>query len=88
MALQVLAPYRRAQHGFDAVMAAVPPHRWDAPSACALWTARDVAGHVIWGQEQLRHWATGQGDARRRADPVARLPGTGGLATGGRLNHP
>jgi uncharacterized protein (TIGR03086 family) len=21
---------------------------------------RDVAGHVIWAQEQLRHWATGQ----------------------------
>jgi uncharacterized protein (TIGR03086 family) len=74
MALQVLEPYRRAQHGFDAVMAAVPPHRWDAPSACALWTVRDVAGHFIWGQEQLRHWATGQGYARRDGAPGASDP--------------
>jgi uncharacterized protein (TIGR03086 family) len=26
---------------------------------CAEWTIRDVAGHLIWGQRQLRHWALG-----------------------------
>jgi hypothetical protein len=45
--------YRRAQDGFDAILAAVPAEKWDRPSACALWTLRDVAGHIIWGQEQL-----------------------------------
>jgi uncharacterized protein (TIGR03086 family) len=52
--------YRRAQDAFDTVVAAVPSERWEVSSACAQWTVRDVAGHVIWGQEQLRHWATGQ----------------------------
>jgi uncharacterized protein (TIGR03086 family) len=56
----VLASYRRAQDGFDAMLALVPDGSWEAPSACEGWTLRDVAGHVIWGQEQLRHWATGQ----------------------------
>jgi uncharacterized protein (TIGR03086 family) len=55
-----LESYRRAQDCFDAVLAAVPAGRWDAPSVCPEWTVRDVVGHVIWGQEQLRHWATGQ----------------------------
>ena len=51
--------YRRAQDEFDAVLAAVPESRWDAPSACAEWSVRDVAGHVVWGQCQLRAWASG-----------------------------
>ncbi|MFJ9782453.1 TIGR03086 family metal-binding protein [Amycolatopsis sp. NPDC101161] len=51
--------YRRAQDEFDAVLAAVPEGRWDAPSACAEWSVRDVAGHVVWGQRQLRAWASG-----------------------------
>ena len=51
--------YRRAQAEFDAVLTGVPDGAWDAPSACSAWTVRDVAGHLIWGQEQLRHWATG-----------------------------
>ena len=52
-----MAPYRRAQAVLDAVLAAVPRDRWDTPSACTEWTVRDVAGHLVWGQEQLRHWA-------------------------------
>jgi uncharacterized protein (TIGR03086 family) len=49
--------YRRAQDGFDAVIASVAPDRWDAPSMCTDWAVRDVAGHVIWGQRRLRAWA-------------------------------
>jgi uncharacterized protein (TIGR03086 family) len=75
MAANVMTPYRRAGDGFDAVVAAVPVDDWDAPSACAEWTVRDVAGHVIWGQEQLRHWATGQDYARREGAPGASHPG-------------
>lgn len=58
--MRTMECYRRAQDGFDAVLAAVPPDCWDVPSACAQWTVRDVVGHLVWGQEQLRHWATGR----------------------------
>jgi hypothetical protein len=58
MQADVLDSYRRAQDGFGAVLAAVPAANWDVRSACDGWTPRDVAGHVIWGQEQLRDWAT------------------------------
>jgi len=44
-----LDAYRRAQDRFDAVLSSVPAERWDAPSMCAGWTLRDVAGHIIWG---------------------------------------
>jgi len=52
--------YLRALDGLEAVLAAVPDDRWDAPSACTEWTVRDVAGHLIWGQRQMRAWATGE----------------------------
>lgn len=52
--------YRRAQDGFDEVLTAVTSGQWDSPSACAGWTVRDVVGHMIWGQELVRHLAAGQ----------------------------
>jgi uncharacterized protein (TIGR03086 family) len=67
--------YRRAQDGFDAVLAAVPADKWDVASACEQWTLRDVAGHVIWGQEQMRHWAIGQPYGVRDGAPGAPHPG-------------
>lgn len=73
--MEVLESYRRAQDGFDAILAAVRPEQWDAPSACSLWTVRDVAGHVIWGQEQLRAWATGEEYGRDTGRPGAPHPG-------------
>jgi uncharacterized protein (TIGR03086 family) len=66
--------YRRAQDGFDAVLAAVPAEMWDSRSGCEQWTLRDVAGHVIWGQEQMRHWATGQEYTVRAGAPGAPHP--------------
>jgi uncharacterized protein (TIGR03086 family) len=57
--MDTMESYRRAQDTFDTVVAAVPGDRWDLPSACAEWTVRDVAWHVIWGQRQLLAWATG-----------------------------
>jgi uncharacterized protein (TIGR03086 family) len=71
----LLDPYRRAQNGFDTVLRAVPADNWDAPSACAEWTLRDIAGHVIWGQEQLAHWATGQEYGRNEGAHGTRHPG-------------
>jgi uncharacterized protein (TIGR03086 family) len=66
--------YRQAQDGFDAVVAAVGHDQWDSPSACAEWSVRDVAGHVIWGQRQLRAWATGEDYAERAGAPGAPHP--------------
>lgn len=54
-----LENYRRAVDGFDRVVADVPADRWDTASACAGWTNRDVLGHVTWGQDRVRHLATG-----------------------------
>ncbi|MDQ0383120.1 TIGR03086 family metal-binding protein [Amycolatopsis thermophila] len=72
----MLEQYRRAQDGMDAVLAAVPRGRWDEPSMCAEWTVRDVAGHVVWGQWQMRAWATGEADPPGEGAPGAPHPGT------------
>lgn len=39
--------YRRRADELEATAEAVPPDRWEAPSPCAGWTARDVLGHVV-----------------------------------------
>ena len=71
---ETLERYRLAQDGFDAVVAAVPADRWEAVSACAEWTVRDVAGHVVWGQLQMRAWATGEPDPERTGAPGSSRP--------------
>jgi uncharacterized protein (TIGR03086 family) len=73
--MDTMESYLRAQDEFDTVLAAVPPDRWDTSSACPLWTVRDVAGHVIWGQEQIRAWATGDEYTRAAGAPGAPHPG-------------
>lgn len=55
--METTKAYERAQNGFDAVLGEVGADQWDRPSTCAGWTVRDVAGHVIWGQRQVRAWA-------------------------------
>jgi uncharacterized protein (TIGR03086 family) len=39
--------YRQKADELAAVIAAVPPDRWSAPSPCEGWTARDIVRHVI-----------------------------------------
>ena len=41
------ARYRRRADRFEALVAAVDPDRWDDPSPCAEWRARDVVGHIV-----------------------------------------
>lgn len=72
--METLESYRRAQDLLDRVLAAVPDGQWDQPSACAEWSVRDVAGHVIWGQRQLRAWVTGAEFADRTGAPGAPHP--------------
>lgn len=72
---ELLDNYRRAQDGFDAIVADVPANRWDDRSACAKWTNRDVMGHVVWGQELIRHLTTGAEYESRTGAPGAPNPG-------------
>jgi uncharacterized protein (TIGR03086 family) len=39
--------YRRAAAGLTRVVTAVPTDRWDDPSPCEGWSARDVLAHVL-----------------------------------------
>jgi uncharacterized protein (TIGR03086 family) len=54
-----LSGYQRALDGFEALLGDVPATGWDAPSPCAEWCARDVAGHMIGGQHMIRALADG-----------------------------
>jgi uncharacterized protein (TIGR03086 family) len=72
--MDTMESYRQAQECFDSVLTAVPEDGWDRPSACTKWTVRDVAGHVVWGQRQLRAWATGAEFTDRSGAPGAEHP--------------
>jgi len=44
---EVSERYRNVADGFSARTRAVPAARWDAPSPCEQWTARDVVAHLV-----------------------------------------
>jgi uncharacterized protein (TIGR03086 family) len=67
--------YARAQDGFDRIVDAIAFERWDDPSACTDWSARDVLGHVVWGQDLVQHFATGRPFASQAGAPGAPNPG-------------
>lgn len=56
----LLDSYNRCVDQLESALAAVPAGRWEDPTPCAEWSLRDIAGHVIWGQRQLRCWAIGE----------------------------
>lgn len=72
--METIELYQHAQDGFDKALTAVRADQWDAPSACEGWSVRDVVGHVVWGQYQLRAWATGEDYAERAGAPGAAHP--------------
>jgi len=41
------ARYRRAADAFGERVAGVAPDRWDAPTPCDGWRARDIVGHLV-----------------------------------------
>src|SRR5262249_51359358 len=43
----VAGRYRLRADAFERKVAAVQPDRWDNPSPCVAWTARDVVGHIV-----------------------------------------
>ncbi|HET9769989.1 MAG TPA: TIGR03086 family metal-binding protein [Acidimicrobiia bacterium] len=44
---EVSERYRRLGEAFGAVIDVVPADRWESPSPCVDWTARDVVRHVV-----------------------------------------
>jgi uncharacterized protein (TIGR03086 family) len=44
---EVLLRYQTIAEGFTARVEGVEPDRWESPTPCEGWTARDVAAHVI-----------------------------------------
>lgn len=72
--MSVMQRYRRAQEEFDAVLASVPDSAWEAPTPCTEWSVRDVAGHMIWAQRQLRCWAIGSDYAGPAGGPGSPHP--------------
>lgn len=47
---EISARYARLADEFAGTIAAVPPSRWEDPSPCEGWTARDVVRHVVEAQ--------------------------------------
>ncbi|MFC5186516.1 TIGR03086 family metal-binding protein [Actinomadura harenae] len=67
--------YERALDLFEGVVGAVPHDGWDAPTPCAGWTARQVAGHVTGGQFMIRALATGVPQPDVNIEPERFCPG-------------
>jgi uncharacterized protein (TIGR03086 family) len=46
---EVQDSYQVVSDGFDAVVRAVAPDKWEAKSPCDKWKARDIVAHVVEG---------------------------------------
>ncbi|MDN5914779.1 MAG: TIGR03086 family metal-binding protein [Pseudonocardia sp.] len=73
--MPILDDYLGAGDGFDRIVTSLRPDQWDDPSACTEWTARDVLGHVVWGQEMVAHLAPGLTHDSQAGAPGAPHPG-------------
>src|SRR5580704_10423162 len=52
--------YQNVATGFDRRVRAVPADKWDAPTPCEGWTARDVVAHVVGSHRSMAAAATGK----------------------------
>jgi len=63
---QISERYRTLADEMTRRVAAVPADRWDDPSPCEGWSARDVLGHVIGNHRELPgQAATGSSETDR-----------------------
>src|SRR5271166_6194062 len=51
--------YRTIAEGFTAALTRVRVAKWDAPSPCTEWTARDVGAHVVMTHRRVLAMAGG-----------------------------
>lgn len=69
------AAHTAAEELMANLLATVPADGWERPTTCVGWTVRDLAGHVTWGRDLLRHRARGEEIADRAGAPGAERPG-------------
>ena len=61
--------YLRALDRLGALVDAVPRDRWDDPTPCPDWSARQLLGHLVDGQQQVLAMAGGDGPRPPVTDP-------------------
>ncbi|SDN11208.1 TIGR03086 family protein [Geodermatophilus siccatus] len=66
-----VARYLRALDRLGAVVDAVPAQGWDAATPCPGWSARQLLGHLVDGQNQVLAMLAGEGRRAPVADPGA-----------------
>ena len=66
-----VARYLRALDRLGAVVDAVPAERWDAPTPCSGWSARQLLGHLVDGQGQVLAMLAGEGPRAPVPEPEA-----------------
>jgi uncharacterized protein (TIGR03086 family) len=67
-----LRRFTKAVYGFDAVVRRVDPARWDDPSPCEDWTARDLVQHQVDVMNMVATGAGGEPGVAAEDDPVSR----------------
>ena len=66
-----LQRYLRELDQVTQVVEGTPADRWDAPTPCPDWSARQLLGHLVDGQRQVVALATGNGPRPPVTDPAA-----------------
>lgn len=67
---QILRNYTKALYGFDAVVQRIPADRWDDPSPCEGWSAKDVVAHAAGVVDAIAEMArTGENSLPETPDP-------------------
>jgi len=56
----VLDLLERTYRTTEKVLADIPADRWTAPSPCAEWIVRDVAGHLVWAMDTFARSVAGE----------------------------
>jgi uncharacterized protein (TIGR03086 family) len=56
-----VARYLRALERVGDVVGSVPAERWDVPTPCSGWSARQLVGHLVDGQGQVLAVLAGEG---------------------------
>jgi uncharacterized protein (TIGR03086 family) len=64
--------YRLVSNGFDAAVRAAAPDKWEAPTPCEQWKARDVVAHVVEGHRAVIAGVRGGEPEHLGADEDAR----------------
>lgn len=69
--------YLRALDQVTSVVEGVPADRWEAPTPCPDWSARQLLGHLVHGQHHVVALVSGDGPRAPVIDPASleRLPG-------------